>query len=269
MKIKKIVINGTTYEVEGKSAYELACEHGFMGSEAEWLASLKGEPGEAGSGGGGTGPEVDALTAELEALKKELRWIKAGSEGNTYAFDTVTETAFVRTVPANACKYAILERVGGRMLTYAETQSPDYAPVCLESITIKNKDQVVVASYTIPQAVKDLPEYGYAISDAVSNYIDFEKKIYVQMCEARWIEESDFDRTDIKPNMSWTFCCAPLAEPIVTDISEHIPFDNVIEVESGGVIEFGFKSVGNGDFGYGIMEYNEAAPSTITYQVKI
>ena len=29
---------------EGKSAYEIACEYGFEGTEAEWLESLKGGP---------------------------------------------------------------------------------------------------------------------------------------------------------------------------------------------------------------------------------
>ena len=33
----------------GKSAYEIAKENGFNGTEAEWLASLKGEPGAAGA----------------------------------------------------------------------------------------------------------------------------------------------------------------------------------------------------------------------------
>lgn len=35
----------------GKSAYEVAVENGFNGTEAEWLASLKGEPGAAGASG--------------------------------------------------------------------------------------------------------------------------------------------------------------------------------------------------------------------------
>ena len=33
---------------DGKSAYEIAVEHGFEGTEEEWLESLKGEPGEPG-----------------------------------------------------------------------------------------------------------------------------------------------------------------------------------------------------------------------------
>ncbi len=35
----------------GKSAYEIAKENGFNGTETEWLASLKGEPGAAGAPG--------------------------------------------------------------------------------------------------------------------------------------------------------------------------------------------------------------------------
>lgn len=35
----------------GKSAYEVAVENGFSGTETEWLASLKGEPGAAGAPG--------------------------------------------------------------------------------------------------------------------------------------------------------------------------------------------------------------------------
>ena len=35
----------------GKSAYEIAVEHGFEGSEEDWLASLKGEKGDTGPQG--------------------------------------------------------------------------------------------------------------------------------------------------------------------------------------------------------------------------
>ena len=41
-KIRKLKINGKTYDIDGKSAYEIALDHGFVGTEEEWLASLKG-----------------------------------------------------------------------------------------------------------------------------------------------------------------------------------------------------------------------------------
>ena len=34
-------------DYRGLSAYEIAVKHGFVGSEEEWLKSLKGEPGKA------------------------------------------------------------------------------------------------------------------------------------------------------------------------------------------------------------------------------
>ncbi|WP_295086680.1 hypothetical protein [Ruminococcus sp.] len=43
--LKKIEEAG--HGADGKSAYEIAVEHGYVGTEEEWLASLKGEPGES------------------------------------------------------------------------------------------------------------------------------------------------------------------------------------------------------------------------------
>lgn len=45
--------------VVGYSAYEIAVQNGFVGTEAEWLASLKGETGATGAQGpqGPTGPQ--------------------------------------------------------------------------------------------------------------------------------------------------------------------------------------------------------------------
>ena len=46
---KLVGIQNTVDAVEkGKSAYEIAVDNGFEGSESEWLDSLKGEPGENG-----------------------------------------------------------------------------------------------------------------------------------------------------------------------------------------------------------------------------
>lgn len=44
---------------DGKSAYEIAVENGFVGTEAQWLESLKGEDGEDGVGGGGQGAIIN------------------------------------------------------------------------------------------------------------------------------------------------------------------------------------------------------------------
>lgn len=43
--------------VDGKSAYEIAVDNGFVGTEAEWLVSLKGNPGD-----NGVTPHIDPET---------------------------------------------------------------------------------------------------------------------------------------------------------------------------------------------------------------
>lgn len=44
---------------DGKSAYEIAVENGFVGTETEWLASLKGAPGKDGADGAPGAPGKD------------------------------------------------------------------------------------------------------------------------------------------------------------------------------------------------------------------
>lgn len=48
--------------VNGKSAYEIAVEHGYVGTEEQWLASLKGQKGDTGATGpaGPQGPQGPA-----------------------------------------------------------------------------------------------------------------------------------------------------------------------------------------------------------------
>ena len=45
--------------LHGKSAYEIAVDNGFIGTEEEWLESLQGEKGDKGDKGdtGDTGPQ--------------------------------------------------------------------------------------------------------------------------------------------------------------------------------------------------------------------
>lgn len=60
---------------DGKSAYEIAVDNGFVGDETEWLASLKGAkgdsgtPGTPGTNGFGTEAQYNDIIARLEALE--------------------------------------------------------------------------------------------------------------------------------------------------------------------------------------------------------
>lgn len=66
--------------VEGKSAYEVAVDNGFEGTESEWLESLKGEKGDTGNPGqpgkdGDQGPP--GQDAEPQFTEEEVEAIKA------------------------------------------------------------------------------------------------------------------------------------------------------------------------------------------------
>src|SRR5690606_29755205 len=57
---------------EGKSAYQVAVEGGFGGTEVQWLASLKGEKGDTGDSGiDGTSINVKGTVADVGALPTE------------------------------------------------------------------------------------------------------------------------------------------------------------------------------------------------------
>ena len=85
----------------GKSAYEIAVEHGFEGTEAEWLESLKGKdgadgadgaPGKDGQDGTYAAPPGDRLsqTETLNTSKGELMIVF--SNGKTVNLGVVTGT---------------------------------------------------------------------------------------------------------------------------------------------------------------------------------
>jgi len=69
---------------DGKSAYELAVENGFVGTEQEWLDSLEGEPGSEGAEGP-PGPPRDSLYGDLQPADPSLvyddSWLLGGETG--------------------------------------------------------------------------------------------------------------------------------------------------------------------------------------------
>ncbi len=74
-----LVFSGCTVNaVGGMSAYDVAVANGFEGTEAEWLASLKGEKGEKGEQG------EEGQSTVLESLYEEA--VANGFEGDIFAF---------------------------------------------------------------------------------------------------------------------------------------------------------------------------------------
>lgn len=66
-------VKSTLGIVDGLSAYEIAVDNGYVGTEAEWLDSLRGDAGVQGIAG-------------LDGLSAYQLWILAGNEGTELDF---------------------------------------------------------------------------------------------------------------------------------------------------------------------------------------
>ena len=121
---------------DGASAYEVAVQNGFVGTEAQWLASLVGPPGpqgEPGSGGAG-GPTLQGDTAPYITQTKTYT-ITNYSSFSSYAVavsagaasisgDTITFTA-----PATAGNVDLTVTVDGSPSVFTITvEADDYIP---------------------------------------------------------------------------------------------------------------------------------------------
>ena len=78
---------------DGKSAYQIAVEQGYQGSESDWLSSLKGDKGEKGNTGakgnpgqdGAEGKSAYAIAVEHGYEDSEEKWLLSlkGEKGDT------------------------------------------------------------------------------------------------------------------------------------------------------------------------------------------
>ena len=77
-------IGDSTNGVDGKSAYEIAVDNGFVGTEEEWLASLKGDTGATGPAGPTGAAGADGNTPYIQ----DSYWFIGGSSTGVLARGT-------------------------------------------------------------------------------------------------------------------------------------------------------------------------------------
>ena len=72
----------------GKSAYEIAVDNGFVGTETEWLESLKGADGKDGTNGkngeNGITPHIDSVTKNWHIGAVDTGIPAEGTNGATF-----------------------------------------------------------------------------------------------------------------------------------------------------------------------------------------
>lgn len=158
-----IKINGNVISAaDAKSAYVIALEHGFIGSEDEWLASLKGAKGEQGEQG------IQGVQGEKGQNGKD------GTNG-TNGTDGIGITN------------AEINTSGELTLTYSNGTSANLGKV----VGADGKDGADLSN-----EVEDIKAYiGYTDEDIAGLCVDYENKTFTRLAGAVTLSQgADFDK---------------------------------------------------------------------------
>lgn len=164
-----IKINGNVISaVDAKSAYVIALEHGFIGSEDEWLASLKGAKGEQGEQG------IQGVQGEKGQNGKD------GTNGIN-GIDGIDGKDGIGITNAE------INASGELTLTYSDGKSANLGKV----VGADGKDGADLSN-----EVEDIKAYiGYTDDDIVGLCVDFENNTFTRLAGAVGLSQgADFDK---------------------------------------------------------------------------
>lgn len=167
-----IKINGNVISaVDAKSAYVIALEHGFIGSEDEWLASLKGAKGEQGEQG------IQGVQGEKGQNGKD------GTNGTNGIDGTNGKDGKDGIGITNA----EINASGELTLTYSNGTSANLGKV----VGADGKDGADLSN-----EVEDIKAYiGYTDEDIAGLCVDYENKTFKRLAGAvNLSQEADFDK---------------------------------------------------------------------------
>lgn len=167
---KVLYIGGTTKY--GLSAYQIACNHGFEGTEEEWVESLRGEDGEDGKdaytiakekGYEGTEEEFYAQLGLLSALEEQMTQAVSDTTASAAAAAESAEAAQQERVLAEyAESNAKAWAVGGKVVTAVDPETG------LESFTLSDgaKAYAEAAQTSAGAAAYSAERAQYAVTQA-------------------------------------------------------------------------------------------------------
>src|SRR5699024_8197251 len=131
---------------QGVSAYQVAVQEGFVGSEFEWLESLKGQDGKDGTDGQSF--DYESLTPEQKAEIKG----EQGDKGETFKYEDFTQEQLdeLRGKDGNdgksAYELAVQEGFLGTLEEYLESlhgqDGQDGKPMTWEDLTITQREML-------------------------------------------------------------------------------------------------------------------------------
>ena len=244
---------------DGKSAYEIAVEHGYSGTEEEWLASLKGDKGDAGEGvptGGTTGQVLVKKSSEDydtewgtpagggDMLKSVYDTDNDGKVDSAENADTVGGHTVAKDVPADA-KFTDtvyddteirgdiadkVDKVTGKGLSTNDYSDADKAIV--DGVTSALAGKADVAD--LPSKTSDLTNDSGFITKAVNDLVNYYLKsetysktevddIVTAIKNSRFEVVATLPTTDIKTNVIYLVPKSPSQTSNVKD--EYINLD--------------------------------------------
>ena len=220
---------------------------GLTGDEA-YILSKHGE----------TTEDLDPLKKEISLIKEDLTskadktaLVKTDrkldalwklNQGISYEFQTDDTEAYQKTVPSGA-KMVSIKSIGGKTIVWNQMISDGVgelmgAPVN-EVVYLDTKNQET--SYPIPQAILNLPGYGWSAGDA-RNEVNWENKKYIQRVGKYTIDGSEII---FKENKYWVMTVTDFEKPRPSTKNAIVNFKvaNIYTQKWGGII---FRQESNG-----------------------
>ena len=165
------------------------------------------------------------------------------NQGISYEFQTDGAEAYQKTVPSGA-KMVSIKSIGGKTTIWNQLISDGVgelmsAPVN-EVVYLDTKNQET--SYPIPQAILNLPGYGWSAGD-VRNEVNWENKQYIQRVGKYTIDGSEII---FKENTYWVMTVTDFEKPRPSTrnaICVNFKVSNKLSDKWGNII---FRSGGNG-----------------------
>jgi hypothetical protein len=91
---------------------------------------------------------------------------------------TDDKTAYRKDVPANACSKAQLNSIGG--MTYRDEATNTFVDAKVTELKSEGANNTVVDTLEIAEEIQAIEGYGCGMYDDYYNYIDYERKVFVQ-----------------------------------------------------------------------------------------
>lgn len=188
-------LDGTNGQ-NGLSAYEIAKNGGFIGTEEDWLSSLKGEKGERGEKGQDGTDGIGIASSEIN---------KNGELVITYSNNTVDNLGVVVGADGKDGTNGTngvdgIDGKDGIGITNAEINTSGELTLTYSDVKSANLGKVVGADgkdgADLSNEVEDIKAYiGYTDDDIVGLCVDYENKTFTRLAGAVGLSQgADFDK---------------------------------------------------------------------------